>query len=123
MPEIALRAFNQTLPTASRPAGAGAVAADATPAKPSGAGFAFAVRLLEFAASWWFPWVAALGTGVNMFTLVFTAATVVLFLAAVLALRLCTTAAFRSINSPLRDLERSDPHPLVSGAGPATHAP
>jgi len=41
--------------------------------------------LLEFAASWWFPWVAAFGTGANLFTLVFTAATVVIFLAAILA--------------------------------------
>ncbi|KAL1507630.1 hypothetical protein AB1Y20_007249 [Prymnesium parvum] len=41
--------------------------------------------ILGFATSWWFPWVAALGTGMNMFTLVFTAATVVLFLTAVLA--------------------------------------
>ncbi|KAL3903754.1 MAG: hypothetical protein SGPRY_011549, partial [Prymnesium sp.] len=41
--------------------------------------------VLGFASSWWFPWIAGFGTGMNMFTLVFTAATVVLFLAAVLA--------------------------------------
>ena len=51
---------------------------------PSGA-LKLVVGLLKFARSWWFPWVAAFGTGLNLFTLVLTAATVVLFLAAVLA--------------------------------------
>ena len=40
--------------------------------------------LLRFAAQPWFPWVAAAGTAINLFTIVFTAATVVLFLGAVL---------------------------------------
>ena len=45
----------------------------------------FVIQMLGFASRSWFPWVAALGTALNLFTLVFTAATVVLFLAAVLA--------------------------------------
>ena len=40
--------------------------------------------LLRFASAWWFPVVAALGTAINMFTIIFTGATVVLFLAGVL---------------------------------------
>ena len=40
--------------------------------------------LLAFSSAPWFPLVAALGTAINMFTIVFTGATVVLFLAAVL---------------------------------------
>ena len=40
--------------------------------------------LLRFAAQPWFPWVAAAATAINLFTLVFTAGTVVLFLGAVL---------------------------------------
>lgn len=40
--------------------------------------------LLRFATAPWFPAVAALGTAINMFTIVFTAATVIIFLAAVL---------------------------------------
>ena len=40
--------------------------------------------LLRFAGQPWFPWVAALATAINLFTIVFTAATVVLFLGAVL---------------------------------------
>ena len=48
---------------------------------PSAVGFDFvAQNLLPLAASWWFPWVAAAGTAINLFTLVFTAATVVIFL-------------------------------------------
>eukprot|EP00308_Calcidiscus_leptoporus_P025428 CAMPEP_0119370638 /NCGR_PEP_ID=MMETSP1334-20130426/16973_1 /TAXON_ID=127549 /ORGANISM="Calcidiscus leptoporus, Strain RCC1130" /LENGTH=325 /DNA_ID=CAMNT_0007387743 /DNA_START=1 /DNA_END=978 /DNA_ORIENTATION=+ len=43
-----------------------------------------ALAMLQFAARPWFPWIAALGTAVNLFTLIFTAATVVLYLAAVL---------------------------------------
>lgn len=43
--------------------------------------------LLRFASAPWFPLVAALGTAVNMFTIVFTGATVVIFLAAVLGAR------------------------------------
>ncbi len=55
---------------------------------PSAVGFDFvAQNLLPLAASWWFPWVAAAGTAINLFTLVFTAATVVIFLSAVLARR------------------------------------
>eukprot|EP00962_Isochrysis_galbana_P061813 scaffold45349_cov281-Isochrysis_galbana.AAC.1 len=41
--------------------------------------------MLQYAGAWWFPWVAAFGTAINLFTLVLTAATVVLYLAAVLA--------------------------------------
>jgi len=40
--------------------------------------------LLRFAAAWWFPIVAAAGTAINMFTIIFTGATVVVFLAAIL---------------------------------------
>jgi len=44
-----------------------------------------AVRfLLRFASSWWFPLVAGAGTAINMFTIIFTGATVVIFLSAVL---------------------------------------
>jgi len=39
--------------------------------------------LLNFASAWWFPLVAGFGTALNMFTIVLTGATVVLFLAAV----------------------------------------
>lgn len=61
-----------------------------TPATPTDGepkkGFALkiALAMLQFASRPWFPWLAAFGTAVNLFTLVFTAATVVLFLAAVL---------------------------------------
>ena len=53
---------------------------------PGAAGIASGVVefLLRFASAWWFPLVAALGTAINMFTIIFTAATVVLFLAAIL---------------------------------------
>ncbi len=67
--------------------GGGAVGAAGATAAPGGGGRALAIArfLLKFAAQPWFPWIAALGTAANMFTLVFTAATVVTFLAAVLA--------------------------------------
>ena len=52
----------------------------------SAVGFAAGVVafLLRFASSWWFPFVAGAGTAINMFTIIFTGATVVLFLSAVL---------------------------------------
>ena len=56
----------------------------ATPTLAQGPVLRAAVALLQFAGAWWFPLVAALGTAVNLFTLVLTAATVVLYLAAVL---------------------------------------
>jgi len=40
--------------------------------------------LLRFASFWWFPLVAGAGTAINMFTIVFTGATVVIFLSAIL---------------------------------------
>merc|ERR1712070_1265032 len=45
----------------------------------------FVSSLLHLAGSWWFPWLAAAATAANMFTLIFTTATVALFLAALLA--------------------------------------
>lgn len=52
-----------------------------------GVGARIATGLLRFASQPWFPWVAAAGTAINLFTIVFTAATVVLFLGAVLGQR------------------------------------
>ena len=52
-----------------------------------GLGQRIATGLLRFASQPWFPWVAAAGTAINMFTIVFTAATVVLFLGATLGQR------------------------------------
>ena len=65
--------------------GTAVVKAAAGGAPPPSGALKLVVGLLKFARSWWFPWVAAFGTGLNLFTLVLTAATVVLFLAAVLA--------------------------------------
>ena len=60
----------------------------AAAAAPSGGGGSRVARvasgLLRFAGQPWFPWVAAAATAINLFTIVFTAATVVLFLGAVL---------------------------------------
>ena len=69
--------------------GSSAPTASAAPAASGAAGIASGVVdfLLRFASAWWFPLVAALGTAVNMFTIIFTAATVVLFLAALLGRR------------------------------------
>ena len=47
-------------------------------------GPSFVPWLLRFASQPWFPLVAGAATAMNMFTIVFTAATVVLFMAAVL---------------------------------------
>jgi len=58
--------------------------APAQSAGVAGVGSGIVEFLLRFASAWWFPLVAALGTAVNMFTIIFTGATVVLFLAAVL---------------------------------------
>ena len=55
-------------------------------AAPGGAA-GFVDFLLRFAGAPWFPLVAASGTAINMFTIVFTGATVVIFLAAVLGNR------------------------------------
>jgi hypothetical protein len=41
-------------------------------------------RLLRFASAPWFPLIAALATGINMFTIIFTGATVILYLSAIL---------------------------------------
>ena len=60
-------------------------AAAAAPSDGSAGRFArVASSLLRFAAQPWFPWVAAAGTAINLFTIIFTGATVVLFLGAVL---------------------------------------
>ena len=63
-------------------------AAAATPSGGGGGGGSKIARvasgLLRFAGQPWFPWVAGLATAINLFTIVFTAATVVLFLGAVL---------------------------------------
>ena len=86
-----------------RRGGATSTAAAAAPADQQPKGVAVVSGLLNFAASGWFPLVAALGTGINMFTLVFTAATVVLFLAAVLARRerWATTAIANALGATL----------------------
>lgn len=52
--------------------------------KAAGAASGVVDFLLRFAGQPWFPLVAAFGTALNMFTIIFTGATVVLFLAAVL---------------------------------------
>ena len=64
-------------------------AAAATPSGGGGGGGGSKIAqvasgLLRFAGQPWFPWVAGLATAINLFTIVFTAATVVLFLGAVL---------------------------------------
>ena len=78
---------------AAQPSAAAAAAKpSAAAATPSGGGGGgggskiaqVASRLLRFAGQPWFPWVAGLATAINLFTIVFTAATVVLFLGAVL---------------------------------------
>jgi len=62
------------------------VEAQRAPSKaPAGPILSLALTLLQYAGAWWFPWLAAFGTAINLFTLVLTAATVVLYLAAVLA--------------------------------------
>lgn len=53
-------------------------------AQPRSLPVQLAMSLVRFASAWWFPWLAALGTALNMFTIVFTAATVIVFLAALL---------------------------------------
>ena len=69
-----------------RPAAAGASALDGAPASSGSVGIAEGIVrfLLRFASAWWFPLVAGAGTAINMFTIIFTGATVVIFLAAVL---------------------------------------
>jgi len=78
---------------AAQPSAAAAAAKpSAAAATPSGGGGGgggskiarVASGLLRFAGQPWFPWVAGLATAINLFTIVFTAATVVLFLGAVL---------------------------------------
>ena len=70
-----------------KPVGHGA-APKAPAGEPGGAAVGAAegvVRfLLRFATAWWFPLVAGSGTAINMFTIIFTGATVVMFLAAIL---------------------------------------
>ena len=69
-----------------RPAATGASARDGAPAPSGSVGIAEGIVrfLLRFASAWWFPLVAGAGTAINMFTIIFTGATVVIFLAAVL---------------------------------------
>lgn len=61
---------------------------DATTGIPGLQGPSAGARLLEwlltFASAPWYPLVPALGTAINMFTIIFTGATVVLFLSAIL---------------------------------------
>lgn len=59
-----------------------AQAATSTPA--TGIASSLVDYLLAFSSAPWFPLIAALGTAINMFTIIFTGATVVLFLAAIL---------------------------------------
>jgi len=76
------------------------VAAQRSPT-PSGPILRAALAMLQYAGAWWFPWVAAFGTAINLFTLVLTAATVVLYLAAVLARpqRWVSTAATNAVGA------------------------
>ena len=55
--------------------------------KPAGIAADAVDFLLRFASAPWFPLVAALGTAINMFTIIFTGATVIIFLAAILGNR------------------------------------
>ena len=76
-------------PSAAAAAAAKPSAAAATPSGGGGGGGGSKIAqvasgLLRFAGQPWFPWVAGLATAINLFTIVFTAATVVLFLGAVL---------------------------------------
>ena len=59
-------------------------AAPAAPSAPAGAGAAVVAWLVRFAGASWFFLVPAAGTAINMFTIIFTGATVILFLAALL---------------------------------------
>ena len=73
--------------TASKRQATPSAAAAAAPSGGGGGGSRIArvaSGLLRFAGQPWFPWVAGLATAINLFTIVFTAATVVLFLGAVL---------------------------------------
>jgi len=63
---------------------AGGAAGSSTASTPVGIAGDAVAFLLRFASAWWFPLVAGFGTAVNMFTIIFTGATVVIFLAAVL---------------------------------------